>query len=209
MPLVDVPLPEPSEAALPAAIARLLADADRRIARFHQTHRNSPVAGYVNSDFTMSWRVIDAVVRSGLAPGPAFCEWGSGFGVVTVIAATLGLDAVGIEINADLVEESEELAAAHDAECDFVCGNFVPTDGQEMADGQDGFDASGGQDAWTELEMDPSDFDLVYVFPWPDEVSMVQSLFEAFAADDALLITCRGMDGMQLQRKVRRSRRGQ
>ena len=200
MTLVNVPLPE-NERPLPRRVARLLEDADHRIATFHQTHRDSPVAGFVNSDFATAWRVLDSVVRADVAPGVAFCEWGSGFGVITLLAASLGLDAIGIEINADLVDEADDLATANDIDATFVLGNFVPTDGQAWADATDSFDASGGHDAWMELGIEPDDIDIVYVFPWPDEVPLIEKLFDQYAQVGAILITCRGIDGMHVQRK--------
>jgi len=50
------------------------------------------------------------------------------------------------------------------------------------------------------LEMD--EFDLFFAFPWPGEHQFFEAVFQAAAADNALLLTYRGRDGMHLLRKV-------
>src|SRR4051794_5489754 len=86
-------------AALPAAVRSFLEEAGRRIERFQSTSR-SPA--FVPSDYAGAYRVLRAVATTDLAPGERFCEWGSGFGVVTCLAAMVGFDACGIEIEAEL-----------------------------------------------------------------------------------------------------------
>src|SRR2546423_1671474 len=73
---------------------------------------------------------LQALAESALAPGGRFCEWGSGFGVVTCLAAMIGFDACGIEIEPDLVAAARRLAADFDLSAEFVCGSFVPRGGE-------------------------------------------------------------------------------
>src|SRR5438552_3384172 len=106
MSLVDVSLsmtPSP----LPADVSRFLREADRRIQRFQSECR---VPGFVPSDFATAYGVLQALAEADVAPGNLFCEWGSGFGVIACLAAMLEFDACGIEIEARLVEEAQQLA---------------------------------------------------------------------------------------------------
>ena len=58
-------------------------------------------------------RRTDEVVYNVLCaiPRGRFCEWGSGMGVVTGLAETLGFNAYGIEINADLAAAADQFSA--------------------------------------------------------------------------------------------------
>ena len=60
----------------------------------------------------------------------------------------------------------------------------------------------GEHPAYDELGMDLSDMDLVFAYPWPGEEGLIEALFDAFAAEGALLLTYHGMNEMKLQRKV-------
>jgi hypothetical protein len=55
-----------------------------------------------------------------------FCEWGSGLGVVTCLAALLEFDANGIEVDSTLAHASRLLAADFDVPVEFAQGNFIP-----------------------------------------------------------------------------------
>src|SRR5579885_3294362 len=110
MALLDVKLTV-ADAELPADVRALLREADRRIERFQ---RDCHVPGFVPSDFAGAYRVLRALQEADAAPGGLFCEWGSGFGVVACLAALLGYDAHGIEIEGELVDAARELAADFD-----------------------------------------------------------------------------------------------
>src|SRR5687768_6284109 len=81
MPLVDVPLP-PVEAAVPRDVQAFLRKAERRLDRFQ---REFLVPAFVPSDFRTVYLTLRALSESDLAPGNLFCEWGSGFGVITCL----------------------------------------------------------------------------------------------------------------------------
>ena len=57
-------------------------------------------------------------------------------------------------------------------------------------------------DAYFELGLEVHDFDVVFVFPWPNDEQLMTSLFESFAADGALLLTYNELDGVRLRRKI-------
>src|SRR5688572_9683571 len=108
---------------MPADARALLREASRRIRRFVRDH---PTPGFIPSDYRRVFHALSALTRADLLPGDRFCEWGSGFGVATCLAAQLGLDAVGIEIDAALVEEAQQLAEDFGIEAEFIRGSFIP-----------------------------------------------------------------------------------
>ena len=55
-----------------------------------------------------------------------------------------------------------------------------------------------------ELDLEPDDFDVVFAYPWPGEEQVIFDLFADTAAVGSLLLTYHGMDGVRLQRKVKR-----
>ena len=202
MPLVDVDFPEPAEA-LPRRMRALVTEGERRIRAFIDA-RGGAVAGFVPSDFERVGQVLRAVVHQDLAPGRAFCEWGSGFGVVTLLAAQLEFSACGIEVDPELVEHAERLAADFEMDVEFACGTFVPHGGEDLTDVPQEFAwlLTGAACGHEELRVDPADFDLIFAYPWPGEEQVVEDLFERFAATSALLLTYHGMEDIRLRRKV-------
>ncbi|HBJ34149.1 MAG TPA: hypothetical protein DDZ51_05175, partial [Planctomycetaceae bacterium] len=95
----------------------------RDAAALWDEHENEPAfEGYVGSDFFAAWTVL----KSLRGRGSTFLEWGSGLGVVAIMASRMGFDAAGIEIQPELVDLAQSLAKRYSADVDFVCGSFVP-----------------------------------------------------------------------------------
>jgi hypothetical protein len=191
-------------------VQALLDDADERIERFMFDHRDDPVPAFVPCDFVSVHYAIERIVELNLAPGNRFAEWGSGLGVVTCLAGFAGFDAIGIEIEPALVDESVALAADHGAEVEFACGSFVPVGGDDVLERHASSLArnvtwlrSDGDDAYEELGLDPDDFDFVFAYPWPGEEGVVFDLFAEYASVGALLLTHHGEEDLRLQRKIR------
>src|SRR5262245_51626456 len=122
MSLISVGL-APAAARTPPDLRRFLREARRRIARFQRSHR---AGGFVPSDFNAAYAGLVALEARGLLAGRWFCEWGSGFGVVSCLAAMLGFEAWGIEAEEDLVEEARQLADDFGVPAEFVHGSFLP-----------------------------------------------------------------------------------
>lgn len=194
---VDVP---PSAAVLPRDVAGLLEESARRLEEFL---RGRTLPGFIPSDFEQVYRTLRTIACGNVAPGDCFCEWGSGLGVVSLLAAQLRLDAHGIEIEAELVEAARGLADDFELPVDFACGTFVPPGGEAYVDTVAEFDwlCAGGGCGYEELGLAPDDLDIVFAYPWPGEESVVDRLFDRFAADGAVLVTYRGLEGVHVQRK--------
>jgi len=196
--LLDVAL-EMRTGDLPAGVASLLVSAGKSLEQV--CSKSGP--GFVPSDFEEVYRALEAVREGGLAPGPAFCEWGSGLGVVACLAATLGFSAHGIEIDRDLVDAAREFAADHGLAVAFSCGSFLPPGCDDLADEPREFDwlLPGGDDGHAALDLDPAELDLVFAYPWPGDEQVVFDLFERVAGTGALLVTYHGIDGIRARRK--------
>ena len=191
-------------ASLPARVRDLVREAERRIEAFLARRAGQAVAGFVPADFERTYRALRAVAGAGLAPGDAFCEWGSGFGVVALLAAGLDFRACGIEIDPDLVDEAEGLARDFEIDVEFACGTIVPPGGEDLTDvpQEFGWFTAGGACGHDLLGVDPADFDVVFAYPWPGEEQVIENLFERYAATGALLLTYHGHEDLRLRRKV-------
>src|SRR5437588_11422574 len=152
MSLIDLELPAVDDC-VPADVRCLLREADRRIRRFQ---RDARVPGFVPSDFAHVYRVLHALASTELSPGRLFCEWGSGFGVVTCLAAMLEYDAVGIEVEAELVDAARDLAGDFGVPATFVHGSYLPADCDTS--GEFAWLDTDAADAHAELGLDADDF---------------------------------------------------
>ena len=60
------------------------------------------------------------IQREKLLTGDRFCELGSGFGVVAMLAADLGIVAIGIEIEQVLVDQAKKFSSAIGERCEAL-----------------------------------------------------------------------------------------
>ena len=204
MQLVDVDLVIDT-GPLPGDVARFLREAERRIEQFQATSRTH---AFVPSDYAGAYHVLRAIAAANAAPGPRFCEWGSGFGVVASLAALLDFEAYGIEIEPELVEAAEALAGDFEIPVSFVRDSFIPPGGEDCADVPTSFGwltADAGR-ADEELDLTTDDFDVVFAYPWPDEEKVIDDLFCRYGGHGAVLVTYHGGEGFRIRRKVKSRR---
>ena len=85
----------------------------------------------------------------------------------------------------------------------FFCGSFIPRETLDDLDvDRDIRNVTIEEDeVYREVGLGREDYDLFFAFPWPGEQSFFEQVFEKWVASGALLLTYRGRDGMQLQRK--------
>lgn len=204
MPLIDLS-PLPAGPRIPPDVRRFLREADHRIDEFQVWSR---VPAFVPCDFEGAYRLLRAVAESPLTRGNRFCEWGSGFGVVACLAAMVGFDACGIEIDGELVGHARQLADDFELDVGFVRGSFIPPGGESRVyhGGEYGWFTTEADCAYDELELDPDDMDVVFAYPWPDEEAVTGDLFDHYAGPGALLLSYHGGDDFRLRRKAARRR---
>lgn len=125
---------------------------------------------FVSTDY----QAVYATMRELQDEVHTFLEWGSGTGVVTIMAGMLGWAAYGIEIEPDLVERSRRLAEGYCCDVEFGTGNFIPESyiATDEWQGKLREDESG----YSALELQLNEFDLVYAYPWPDEIALFDDI---------------------------------
>lgn len=206
MPLTDIFLPVEPDRHVPNEVRRFVREGDRRIAQFQVTGR---LPAFVPSDYLGGYGVLKALAASGLTRGNRFVEWGSGFGVVAGLAASLDFDSHGIEAEGELVDAARQLMEDFDLEVEFAHGSFVPHGGEKRVHraGTYSWFTTEADHAYDELGLDPDDFDVIFAYPWPDEEGVTDDLFEHFAGVGAVLVTYHGGNDFRLRRKVGKKRR--
>ncbi|EDL56192.1 class I SAM-dependent methyltransferase [Gimesia maris] len=193
---------------MPAEIVAFLHEADERVSQFLQASPRR-ATGFVPSDFKTVYHALQTITDTNLASGTSFCEWGSGFGVVTLLASMLEFAACGIEIEQELVDESRRMADDFGLPGEFVQGSFIPSGAESCVDeayAENNTEYSwlitDAEDGYDELQLGPEDFDIVFSYPWPGEEYLITNLFEKYAAEGALLLTYNSLESVRLQRKL-------
>ena len=207
MPLFDLAAPA-LNGAVPPEARRLIREAERRIDRFQ---RDCRAPAFVPSCYPAAYGVLRWVSESHVARGRRFCEWGCGFGVVASLAAMLDFDSCGIEVEGSLVAEAQRLAEDFDLPVEFAHGSFIPRGAEDRVHkgGTYSWLTTEGDYAYDDLDLDVSDLDVVFAYPWPDEEVVVCDLFDRYAGTGAILATYHGSGEFRLKRKVSgRKRRG-
>ena len=157
---------------------------------------------YVSADYLEVYKALVAL-RGRL---PTVLEWGSGLGVVAIMASNLGFQAYGIESEAPLVECSRMLAEKYGAEgVQLVHGTFIPPEYERRAAADDTSLRPDGEaePGYDELDMDLRDFDLVYAYPWPEEFLLFNDILRTCGREDCLFLTYDSREGIQLTRPGR------
>ena len=189
---------EPNGCKLPEAVQALVDAAEARFDSFYAQQLNKRYPRYVASEPDQVYAAIKWITDNGLAVGENFIEWGSGFGVATCMARTLGYEATGIELRQGLVDIARELADSQQLDVDFLCSSYIPEgfiefesgDGTDLVpDDSFGHSLESGpvyQDGGQEIDI--AETDLFYGYPWPGEQEMMLKLFDAVAPIDAIFI---------------------
>ncbi|MEC9005123.1 MAG: hypothetical protein VX644_17245 [Planctomycetota bacterium] len=189
---------------LPRSVADFLQAARIRTDRFQYLHRDQPIHAFVACDYQQVFFALQYLKHSGQLPGRQFCEWGSGFGVVAGMAAMHDFLACGIEVEPLLVAESRSLLEEFKLDVEIAEGSFIadhitpPRLQQEGLTWVDLTSAAG----YRHLDLEPVDFDLCFVYPWPGEDLFVRELFDRMAAPGALLLAYLGADEIGCWQKL-------
>jgi hypothetical protein len=121
---------------------------------------------FVPSDYELLWRTLDAMPRG------RFCEWGSGWGIACGLAAMLGFDSHGVELDAPLAEASRLLLAEFELPVTIEAGSY--------------FDK-------------PYPADLYFTYCWPSLMQQTERWFAETAPPGARLLICHGQSDFRLK----------
>lgn len=157
--------------------------------------------GYVSADYPA---ILQCLCKL-RGRASTFLEWGSGLGVVAIMASRLGFEACGIENEPILVEHARTLAEKYGPEARFGLGTFIPDEFDWNPSEGDQTDGTvlGDHSAYEELDMELVDFDLVYAYPWPDELTLFKNIMRSCGAPQSLFLSYDAREGTALA-KIRR-----
>ena len=116
---------EGPEARVSDHVARLIATCSRGWERFFADY-DDQAPRFVPSVPERVFAVLEEVTRRKLPPTRVFCEWGSGFGTATCLAALLGYEAYGLEIDEELVRRSRVIARRLGIPVTMLCTSLFP-----------------------------------------------------------------------------------
>ncbi len=119
---------------------------------------------FVPSNYEQAWKALDALPRG------RFCEWGSGLGIVTGLAAMLGFDAYGIEMDVELSRQSQILLDSHRLKASILQGDYIESEVRA---------------------------DIYYVYCWPNLMEATKEHFACIALPHTLLLICYGQDDIR------------
>ena len=184
---------DPDEALL-REFAKLWAEADEL---WTQNQDAPAFHGYVSADYQAVYDSLNRL-RNRVA---TVLEWGSGLGIVTIMASRMGFEAFGIESEPDLVGHSQNFALAYGPEARFAQGSFIPDDFEwDPTDAHVNRTIIDIPSGYDELDMELRDFDLIYAYPWPDEHSLLHAVIRQCGRSGAMLLTYDAREGIQLVR---------
>ena len=151
---------------------------------------------YASADYGEVYHALKSLVGK----ADTFLEFGSGLGIVTMMADYLGFQSHGIEAKEGLVDMAEEYARHYAPQAKFAAGSFIPEDFY--------WNPSSGDEsvrtfvdvpsAYRELEMELADFDLIYAYPWPTEHDLYSNILNQNARKGAIYMSYDAREGINI-----------
>ena len=184
------------EITTPPDVEAFIEEAERRADVFYEAGLGLRFTNYVPSDPRVVYAAMAYLKENGHLQGKLFCEWGCGFGIAAGMAAMLGLNAYGLEIEDDLFARATKLVTDLKLPVKILQTSYLP-EGFDESEGHGGKDlicpddrtTAGGLIAPPMYEdLDPSEVDLFFVYPWPGQEEMMMDLFSSVASHGSILL---------------------
>ncbi len=191
----------------PPTILSFLEEADSRCDVFFDSGVRKKIPRFIPADYSRIFQAINAVKLSDSLLGNRFCEWGSGLGTATCLASLMGFNAIGIEIESELVLRARKLARDFNLPTSFLQSSFL-IEGYDFLPTQGGFELlrPSGDPAlglsYPDSDWELEEIDLFYVYPWPEEQEATVNYFESVASEGAVLIAYFGDGEPSIYRKT-------
>ena len=148
------------------------------------------VVSLVHSNYYIAYHALKQQLEELNRPGLRFVELGSGCGVVANLAAQLGFESQGIELELHLCDFSRQLAMDSKLPTSFISCSYRDWEGGPCAElsvqAQAGFEALCAAD-------------VVYGYPWPAEQAYLASLVQRHCKHGARYLTYHGGRNLHLQ----------
>ena len=188
---------------IPGDIAARIASARAEIEAFQDRWDRPQIEQFVAADYHLVYQCLNWTLQFQPRLGQRFLEWGSGFSIVSAIAAEMGLNSFGIEAEPDLLAMGRKTIQTWNVSVELVEGNFLPPGAAELSDDPMLPSLSHDvADAYQTIGLDLDDFALVYAYPWPGEDDFHEFVFDRYAASGALLMLFCGPNDVRLWRKT-------
>jgi hypothetical protein len=173
---------EGPEARVSDQVVRLIETYSRGWERFFADH-DDQAPRFVPSMSERVFAVLAEVTTRQLPPTRVFCEWGSGFGTATCLAALLGYKAYGLEIDEELVRRSRAIARRLGIPVTMLCTSLLPA-GYAASSGVNGAalvtpgsvrdhhdtTEARGPLRYDGMEIAIAEIGLFFAYPWPEEL---------------------------------------
>ena len=188
---------------IPAELAARITSARNEIEAFRDRWDCPQIEQFVAADYPLVYQCLNWTLQSQTLLGQRFLEWGSGFSIVSAIAAEMGLNAFGIEAERDLLAMGRKTIQTWNVSVELVEGNFLPPGAALLAD--DPMLPSLSHevaDGYAKIGLELDDFAMVYAYPWPGEDDFHEFVFDRYAASGALLMLFCGPNDVRLWRKT-------
>lgn len=186
-----------------AEVRSWINDARTRIEAFQDRWDRRPIEQFVAADYELVYQSLRWTLAHEPLIGNRFLEWGCGFATMTALAATLGLDAIGIEAEPTLFAQGQRTLADWNVPAELIHGNFLPRAAEQLAD--DPTLPSLGHEspnAYAKLGLEIDDFAIIYAYPWPGEDDFLEAVFTQYAASGAYLLLFCGPNDVRLLRRT-------
>lgn len=191
---------------VPSEIVEFLKAVDSLVEQ-HRINTAVTFRGFVPCDYVDVYRCLKGVYDSTQLCGDRFCEWGSGVSIVASLAAMIGYESYGIEFDPELCQVADGICEEFDVPVELVQGSFIPDGVDDLI--EEAFAMQDGQlalhtdpdNAYKELGFDVNDFDLIFAYPWPNDIELTCKIFERCAAQGALLLAYLDTNSISLYRK--------